>query len=150
LYRETDSLVCTRAHPLAAVHEPEALRHAIPAARKVVRGFLGALEFAESDARDGRDEHVGDTDANVVVTNVEAALHLILTGAYIGFLPRHYSRAWIERGELVELLPGLFVRHSDFFLVTHPNGLHQRAIQAFVDCLDPVGHGTWFESLRRA
>src|SRR6266702_772453 len=130
LYRETDSLVCARCHPLAAGLEPEVLREAIPSARKVVRGFLGSLEFPQPDA-------LAD-DTSAVVTNVEAAVHLILTGAYIGFLPRHYSRAWVERGELVELLPGHFVRHSDFFLVTHASGMRQRAIQAFIDCLDPL------------
>ncbi|MGF6969438.1 DNA-binding transcriptional LysR family regulator [Paraburkholderia sp. WC7.3g] len=133
LYRETDSLVCARNHPLAAGGNPEALRQAIPGARKVVRGFLGPLEFPQHDA------HTDDT--NAVVTNVEAAVHLILTGAYIGFLPRHYSRAWVGRGELIELLPEHFVRHSDFSLVTHVNGAHQRAIQAFIDCLGPVQRG---------
>ncbi|WP_180970696.1 LysR family transcriptional regulator [Burkholderia sp. WAC0059] len=141
LYRETDSLVCTRDHPLAAIHEPDALLSAIAAARKVVRVFLGALEFPESDA------HGGNADA--VVTNVEAALHLILTGTYIGFLPRHYSRAWVESGAVVELLPEHFVRHSDFSLVTHANGMHQRAIRGFVDCLGELGCGRTSDAIRQ-
>src|SRR5258706_7831267 len=84
LYRETDSLVCARHHRLAGQHEPEALLRAIPAARKVVRSFLGALEFPEPDT------HASDTDA--VVTNVEPGLHLILQAEDIGILPQHYSQ----------------------------------------------------------
>lgn len=130
LYRETDSLVCTRGHPLASICEPNALRTAVPAARKVMRGFLGSLEFATPESQ--------ASSFDAVVTNVEAAVHLILTGEYIGFLPRHYSRTWIDCGELVELLPCHFLRHSEFSLVTRVTEVRQRALQALLDCLDPI------------
>lgn len=130
LYRETDSLVCARGHPLASIREPSALRAALPATRKVMRGFLGSLEFAQPESQ--------APSSDAVVTNVEAAVHLILTGGYIGFLPRHYSRTWIDCGELVELLPCHFLRHSEFSLVTRVTEIRQRTLQAFLNCVEPT------------
>lgn len=41
-------------------------------------------------------------------TSMESRLMLILTGRYVGFLPRDFARAWAERGEIRAInMPGL-------------------------------------------
>lgn len=139
LYRENDVLVCAPPHPLATCDETTFVRQAIPYARKVIRGFMGAHEFPylSEDAN----------DANVAVNNVEAAAHLILTGEYIGFLPQHYARAWVSRGEMVELLPEHFTHHSDFSFVTHVAGAEQSALKAFVGSLEAAWRAAAAQSL---
>jgi DNA-binding transcriptional LysR family regulator len=37
---------------------------------------------------------------------VEALALLLLSGAYVGYLPRHYAASWVERGDLHELQHG--------------------------------------------
>lgn len=39
---------------------------------------------------------------------------LIMTGSYLGFLPDHMASAWVERGQLQELLPEFFGYHTPF------------------------------------
>ena len=36
---------------------------------------------------------------------MEAQLILVLSGAYIGYLPEHYAQAWADKGDLRVLLP---------------------------------------------
>jgi DNA-binding transcriptional LysR family regulator len=125
LYRERDSLVCAGEHPLATLSDRQALREAIQTAPKVVRSFLETLEFSDPELYAGQ--------ANVAVVNIEAAAYLILCGSYIGFLPQHYARPWIERGEMVELLPDEFERYSDFSLVVQASGAKSAAVQTFLE-----------------
>lgn len=127
LYREAEVLVCHRSHALARMHDVGEQARAIPLATKVIRTFMDEREFPFHRAEDGA--HVG------TVTNVEAAAMLILSGEYIGFLPSHYARGWIDRGEMVVLLPDRFVRHSQFSLVTRTYAaLMSTALQTFLHC----------------
>lgn len=127
LYRERDVLVCHHSHPLAALSDIGEQARAIPNAAKVMRTFMGEREFPFSRPEDGA--LIG------MVTNVEAASMLILSGEYIGFLPHHFARGWIDSGELVVLLPDRFVRFSQFSLVTRAHAaLTSTALQTFLHC----------------
>lgn len=131
LYRERDVLVCHRDHPLAAVRDPRRLAEALPRTRKVVRVFLGHREFPFDSA--------GGEAVMATVSSLEAAAMLILTGAYVGFLPRHYARSWLEEGRLVALLPKRFFRHSQFHLATRAgHAADSKALSAFLECVDGV------------
>lgn len=130
LYREREVLVCHREHRLARMTDVGEQARAIPSAAKVQRTFMGEREFPFS----GRDEGL----VVASVTNVEAAAMLILSGEYIGFLPFHYARQWIDSGELSVLLPDRFVRFSQFSLVTRTHAtLLSKGLQAFVRCMTP-------------
>ena len=127
LYRERDVLLCHRNHPLAAVDDPKMLARAIRSARKVMRGFMGVEEFPFQ-------EDTGSVAAKV--TSLEAAAMMILTGSYIGFLPKHYARPWLDSGELVALLPNKFMHYSELFLVTRMQRTPaSSALEAFLQCM---------------
>lgn len=127
LYRESEVLVCHRSHVLAGIDDVGEQARAIPLATKVIRTFMDEREFPFQRREDGT--QIGK------VTNVEAAAMLILSGEYIGFLPSHYARGWIDRGEMVVLLPDRFVRHSQFSLVTRTYAaLMSTALQTFLHC----------------
>ncbi|GGP21603.1 LysR family transcriptional regulator [Silvimonas iriomotensis] len=131
LYRERDLLVCHRTHPIARMPHGPALAAEISRARKVIRTFLGTQELVPLD-----------TDADTIfatVTHVEAAALLIRSGAYIGFLPEHYARHWIDRGDMVALLPGQCTRYSDFSLVTRTyQPAPSRSLSGFLQCVEIV------------
>lgn len=126
LYRESEALVCHRSHALAAMGDVGDQARAIPLARKVIRTFMDEREFPFHRGDDGT--YFG------TVTNVEAAAMLILSGEYIGFLPAHYAHGWIDRGEMVVLLPDRFLRYSQFSLVTRTTAFMSTAIQTFLQC----------------
>ena len=140
LYQERDVLVCHCSHALARVDDPHLLARALPATPRVVRSFLGTAEFPfEDDGREAR------------VTSLEASAMLILSGTYVGFLPRHYVQSWLDSGELVELLPDKFVRHSQFHLVTRDtqNAL-PTALEVFLRCIHAVQPRPALTPLRQA
>jgi len=128
LYREREVLVCHRSHRIARISEVSEQARCLPTAAKVQRTFMGEREFPFSREKQGL------VVANV--TNVEAAAMLILSGEYIGFLPYHYAREWLESDELVVLLPDRFIRFSQFSLVTRDQATTlSKPLQAFVRCI---------------
>lgn len=143
LYRERDVLVCNARHPLAAISDPAALSHMIPQAEKVIRVFLGTAEFPFLHAR--------DESVMASVTSVEAAAMLLLSGPFIGFLPHHYAKPWLETGELVALQPERFLRHSVISLVTRNVDTQQTsALRAFLNCLEDQPDSQAVPQLRSA
>jgi DNA-binding transcriptional LysR family regulator len=128
LYREREILVCHRSHRLAAMADVGEQARAIPGAAKVQRTFMGEREFPFGGGAQGL--------AVASVTNVEAGAMLILSGQYIGFLPLHYAREWIDSGEMAVLLPDRFVRFSQFSLATRAQAtLLSKPLQAFIRCV---------------
>jgi len=133
LYRERDVLVCNPSHPMAGISDPVALSHLIPRAEKVIRAFMGTTEFPFLNAR--------DKSVMASVANVEAAAMLILSGPFIGFLPQHYARKWLDTGELIALQPERFLRYSEISLVTRNLDAQQTsALRAFLRCLLTGAH----------
>lgn len=126
LYRERDVLVCRPDHHLAAKTDPKELANALANEKKVVRHFMQKREFP----------FIAENHTSVVATvcNVEEAALMILHGPFIGFLPRHFARRWLDDGRLVALMPERFVRYSQVFLAYQAESLAQKpAIRAFVD-----------------
>lgn len=129
LYRERDVLVCNANHALAGVKTPRELAHAIPGAKKIARHFMQKQEFL----------FINDDDKTVITTvsSVEAAAFLILSCPYIGFLPLHYARPWLQSGQLVALAPEKFVRYSDVSLIiSDRESANPRMREQFLKCLD--------------
>jgi len=134
LYRERDVLVCHRDHPLARMAPGPLLDREISRTRKVIRTFLGKQELIPLNTSD-------DT-IFATVENVEAAALLVQSGAYIGFLPEHYVRAWVERGDMVVLMRDQYVRYSDFSMATRAlNPTPTQALTTFLECVDVVHEG---------
>lgn len=72
-------------------------------------------------------KHLKQKQAAAIADNLEAALLLILTGNYIGFMPKHYAAAWEEKGKLKQLLPEKVTHKETFFLVSKA-GEHQSVV----------------------
>ncbi|MNJ41456.1 HTH-type transcriptional activator CmpR [compost metagenome] len=96
LYEERSNLYCSHEHPLfahATTVTDEQLSQAdavIPAYRMTAEaiGLHQLLSIAAS------------------ATDREGIAFLILTGAYIGFLPDHYAATWVDKGLMTALDPG--------------------------------------------
>jgi len=66
----------------------------------------------------------------------EAVAHLVLSGAYLGYLPEHYAEAFVSRGRMRALLPEEFQYVCEFSaIVRHappPNRITQKLLDALV------------------
>lgn len=107
LFSEEQGLYCGRDHPLSTATGVN-LMEAIEAAPYVERGYL-----AESQ----KPHHVNLNRA-ATAFSMEATLTMLLTGTYIGYLPTHLARRWVEDGLLFELAPSAFTYRSLFSVVT--------------------------------
>jgi len=126
LYRERDLLVCRPDHHLARMADPRQLANALANEKKVVRHFMQKREFP----------FIAEDHNSVVATvcNVEEAALMILHGPFIGFLPWHFARRWLDEGRLVALMPERFVRYSQIFLAYHDENIAQKpTARALID-----------------
>lgn len=46
------------------------------------------------------EQHLPALTYRATINNMEAMLVMLLSGNYVGFLPEHYARHWVERGDL--------------------------------------------------
>lgn len=56
--------------------------------------------------------------------NMDAAVMLLLSNHYIGFLPTHFAKTWIDKGVLKPLLPKQTLSNVQFHLIAR-RGVHQ-------------------------
>lgn len=71
--------------------------------------------------------------AQVLVANMEAMAMLIESGHYLGALPAHYARQWVDRGVFRELRSDDLRWTSVFYLATRPNRSQRQAVKLFCD-----------------
>lgn len=118
LYCERDVLVCRPDHHLAQLSAPKELANAIANEKKVVRHFMQKREFA----------FIAQEHDSVIaaVCNVEESALMILHGPFIGFLPEHYARPWLDDGRLIALMPEHFSHYSQVFLAYQRKNLQQK------------------------
>lgn len=95
LYDEPHRFYCGRSHPLFAVPDRQIGPEVLARHRLISRGYWGSR-----DAKQPRSDR-----APAVVNNMEAGARLILSGAFLGYLPIHYAERWVARGEMRAILP---------------------------------------------
>ena len=66
-----------------------------------------------------------------LVSNMEAQTSLIMSGKFLGALPDHYARPWVEKGNLRALEHETFVWKSDFHLATRTSSVQRNVISLF-------------------
>ncbi|KUY59115.1 LysR family transcriptional regulator [Burkholderia sp. RF2-non_BP3] len=126
LYEEPDGLYCSRYHPLFSTDATgDALIERVRQSQVVARAFLQQrdLQLLESGS------------AAATVDNVEAQAILILTGAYIGFLPRHYARQWVDAGQMRQLAAEQLTSAWPFSSITRRGVAQPTVLRAFLDDL---------------
>lgn len=93
LFRDPQDLYCGGGHPLFGAPPEQAAAADLSQYRSVVRQYQN--EFDRS--------RLGVVRSAAVVNNMEAMLVLLLSGGYIGYLPRYYAQSWVERGLLAKI-----------------------------------------------
>ncbi|WPC07200.1 LysR family transcriptional regulator [Pseudomonas benzenivorans] len=123
LFEERQALYCAAEHPLFVRAEvrPEQLRDA-DGVHHPYRYILPDEPW-QAAASSARSEQV------------EGTLAFVLSGAHIGYLPRHIAAPWEARGRLRALLPEEFGFSVQFRLASHRGRQPSEAQLAFVDDL---------------
>ncbi len=96
------------------------------AADYVARGYEGGVE--------AQSRHLGFRVMGTA-RSMEGAATLVLTGRYIGFLPAHYARHWVERGRMRALLPQRLSYFVDFEAAVRRGVDHPRPVRELLRLL---------------
>ncbi|SDI81284.1 DNA-binding transcriptional regulator, LysR family [Pseudomonas flavescens] len=123
LYREQHWLYCSDRHPLYAQRRIPA--EVITQQRMVGRGYWSQAELARH----------GFKHSAATVESMEAQLILVLSGAYIGYLPEHHAQQWVDQKRLKVLLPTTFGYQAPFTLALRRGRSREPLIQSFRDRL---------------
>ena len=91
--------------------------------------------YSEAELRD--EIRIGLTPA-ASVQFTEGIAMLILTGNFIGFLPEHYARSWVEAGAMRPLLPANIRKASNIRLLFHEDALATPLVAAFVNTAENI------------
>lgn len=118
---EKQSLYCARGHPLFELPDREITNAVLADHAFVARSYLHQFDL----------KRIGHHTAEAAVDMMESLLILILSGAYIGYLPAHYAQEWVARGELRALCDERYSYDSPFYLVTQRGGLENPLINRF-------------------
>ena len=71
----------------------------------------------------------------VTVYDQEAIAHLLLSGCYIGYLPEHYAKAFVEQGLIRAIRVDVFNYECEFFSISRKSPKPSRAIDTFLRCI---------------
>lgn len=96
LYEETCYLYCSDRHPLFNETDEDAIRQGLVNARSVQAGIQSNPDVAI--------QMVG-LQKSATAYYYETRATMILSGAYVGFLPEHYAARSVDEGKLRKLLP---------------------------------------------
>ena len=107
IYKETQLLCCGRGHTAFDVEDE--LSEIVASSRFSGRRF------------DGRDKENKPANfaASATTSTVGATLGLVLSGRYLGYLPRHACKPSIERVEIWPLRPKIHSFGTDIKIVHH-------------------------------
>ena len=118
LLDEKHSLYCARGHQLFEKKDSEIERNDIGKASFIARGYMQEYDL----------QLVEHCTAEATVETMEAQLVLILTGGYIGYLPGHYAKPWVEMGVLRCMKDRQLSYNSTLYAVTQPSGSENRLL----------------------
>ena len=125
LIRERHGLYCGARHAFFPLAPNGLSREDVLEAAYIARGYVAPRHLPP----------VAGLKVAATAYDMEAALTMIRSGAFIGHLPEHYAAGYVERGELRPILPAVFGFDSDFELVLRKGPGESRVVKAFVEDL---------------
>lgn len=74
-------------------------------------------------------------NSTATATDREGVAFLILTGAYIGFLPQHFAQQWVNAGRMRALMPEQYQFSTNFAVITRRGRRHHSILDYWLSCL---------------
>jgi len=122
LYDEESELYCAADHPFFAYADARLDEDAIATADAVTPASMPAADSAP-------------LRVTATATDREGVAFLILTGCYIGYLPTHYARQWVDRGMMRALRPERYTQRVEYRAITLRSGHPNLVLETFMDLL---------------
>lgn len=137
LYDETHSFYAGAAHPLFAVPDDRIGHDDLRRHRLIGRNYWGARDL----------KIFAGTRVGASVSEMESEALLILSGAFLGYLPDHYAANWVAQGRMRALAPQRFGYAAPFQLAYRPDRVRVPRVAALVEAIADA-HGAARPRLR--
>lgn len=124
LYDEESLLYCSSEHPLFDV-QPEQL------SVEQIRN-LDAIVPAYIEKTDAN-EYYQQLKVTATASDREGIAVLVLSGSYVGYLPTHFARQWVDEGRMKPLLPEQFSFHTQYSAIVRKSTHPSRVLEAFIE-----------------
>ncbi len=131
LFDEQMYLYCSSDHPLFKCRNAD-----LSVARILGSKYVG-IGYHSPNMEVGR--RLGQ-QRDATAYDQEAVAHLVLSGAYLGYLPEHYAEGFVSRGRMRTLLPGEFQYLCEFSAIVRHAPAPNRVTQKLLDALVSVHH----------
>jgi DNA-binding transcriptional LysR family regulator len=128
IFQEPQELYCGRGHPLFTRSDARINRADLAASPFVARAYMHRADL----------DRIGHPRPGATVHHMEAQAMLVLSGGYIGFLPRHYAAPYVAEGRLRAIRSDEFGYSSTFYAATRASAAGNRVLAAFVEDLDTI------------
>lgn len=125
LFHEEQNLYCGDRHPLFHVEAKRLPLERIADQAHARRGYAIATAYNSLFA--------GQPGATAY--SMEGLAHLVLSGRFLSFLPRHYARQWVEAGRMRTLRPDLLSFKIPLCMAHLPVSTLSRVARLFRECL---------------
>jgi DNA-binding transcriptional LysR family regulator len=126
LYSEQMYMYCGQNHPSFGQENAQISRRDIGQCKYAGIGFQSPNMVVSHRLKLKRSADIYDE---------EALAALILSGRYIGFLPDHYAKSFVERGAMRRLRPDVYHYQSDHAAIVRHSPKPSRLVMEFLDCL---------------
>jgi DNA-binding transcriptional LysR family regulator len=75
-------------------------------------------------------------------TDREGVAYLLLTGRFVGFLPVHYAKQWVDRGVLKALMPDVMQYETGYSVITNNSARPNTVRDKFVELLNSTDNNS--------
>lgn len=130
LYSERSQLYCAVGHPLFYVDDAALEDGRLNDQDAIAPTFRLPAEIQA---------HYGALNCSASASDREGMAFLILTGRYIGYLPDHYARQWVQQGRLRALKPGTRFYDLSLASVTRKGRRPHLVLESFLEALAATG-----------
>ncbi|MDE3240653.1 MAG: LysR family transcriptional regulator [Paracoccaceae bacterium] len=125
LFSEDQTLFCSKGHPFFDLPEGALDLQKVGTAAHARRGYAVSTPYYAIFGR----------GAEATAFDMEGLAYLILSGRFVGFLPRTYAERWVRRGEMRAIRPDLFGYRIGICLAHVTTGTLPRTAQLFRDAV---------------
>ncbi|MBU3055406.1 LysR family transcriptional regulator [Pseudomonas indica] len=130
LYDERSQLYCAVGHPLFYADETQLSDERLNSQDAIAPTFRLPAEIQA---------HYQALNCTASASDREGMAFLILTGRYIGYLPDHYARQWVQEGRLRALKPATRFYDLSLASVTRKGRRPHLVLESFLEALAETG-----------
>jgi DNA-binding transcriptional LysR family regulator len=123
LYEEVNSFYCSSDHAL--YNRRKVTLDDIRSSRIIARSYWRGADLSR----------LGVEREAAAVDIMEAQATLILSGAYLGYLPEHYAALWVAQGRLKPLLPDQLRYVAPFSMIARRGTAELQVVNQFIEDL---------------